>query len=98
MLTEQELSQISSRAAQASPPPWHIHSIMVVNNHLSIAGNWESQYDEPNMEFIAHSRTDIDNLLSDLKSSKIYINKLEEEINDLLIQIENLKKLLAPKV
>ena len=98
MLTDQELSEIRSRADQASPPPWHIHSVMVVNNHLSIAGNWESEYDETNMVFIAHSRADIDNLLSDLESSKIYIHKLEEEINDLFIQIENLKKLLAPKV
>lgn len=70
MLTDEELEAIQSRTNQASPPPWHLNSITVVNNKLHIDGSWDESYDEANFVFITHSRTDMVELINDIKEYK----------------------------
>lgn len=102
MLTDQELEDIQSRTNKASPPPWHLHSICVVNNKLQIDGVWDESYDEANFVFITHSRTDIVLLIDDIKEYKRqiaennrYLALREAENFILLDEIKNLKERLA---
>lgn len=102
MLTDAELETIQSRTNQASPPPWHLRSISVVNNQLRIDGIWDESYDEANFVFITHSRTDIVELLNDIKEYKKqiaennrYLALREAENFILLDELKKLRERLA---
>lgn len=99
MISPEAMEAIKSRMLKASPVPWSINSIMVVNDRLSIYGEWDSSYDEANFDFICHARVDMENLVSDVERlhstnrELLYSLKTKElELKVLRSQVEELKK------
>jgi len=73
--------EIRNRLNKATPGPWEVNSIGAKNYLLWFGGNWSSEFDDANYDFIAHARTDIQHLLD-------YIEYLENKNEILKIQLD----------
>ena len=112
-LTDELIAEVEARCSNATPGPWASYEYMVLNAgeySIVVCDSGENGESEKDAEFIAHARTDIPDLLAEVKTLKAekesiaeeYSQRLSHAIDDYYnawanqqVEMEQLKKQLA---
>lgn len=84
-MTEQEIKQIEERANKATPGPWEFVDMAyeIWAGNETVVGSTEDEglaISCDNAEFIAHSRTDIDRMLAEVKRLQKELDAAKKDI------------------
>ena len=72
-LTDERIAEVEARCSNATPGPWASYEYMVLNTSeysIVVCDSGENGESEKDAEFIAHARTDIPDLLAEVKALK----------------------------
>ena len=80
MLSTKYLQEIKERCLQATPPPWHYFPCGEKSNDMETIAAAENNADYADFAFMAHARTDIENLVKEYEFQAKKIEELEHRV------------------